>query len=89
MLARRRRDPTRAGNGLFTFSLLQALTDRAADSSLLVRVVGKTTVDEARDYVERYFHDQARASVLFKQTPRFVPARSDRRTALRRLCDDR
>lgn len=84
----RRRDSLHAGNGLFTYSLLRALTDRQADSPSSVKVVGKITVDEARDYIEQYFHDQGQRSVLFRQRPQFVPARTGAHTVLRRLDDE-
>lgn len=83
-----RRDSDHAGNGLFTYTLLRALTDRQADSRSSVKVVGKITVDEAREYIEQYFHDQAQRSVLFRQRPDFVPSRTGAHTVLRRLDDE-
>lgn len=84
-----RRDLKHSGNGLFTYTLLRALTDRKADDAQSsVKIIGKITVDEARDYIEQYFHDQAQRSVLFRQRPQFVPARTGARTVLRRLDDE-
>ena len=79
------RDSALRGNGVFTYTLLQAMTDERADTKLTSRYIGKITVDEAADYIEEYFLSKSQTSVLFSQKPLFVPARGGARIVLRTL----
>ena len=83
----RRRGVELAGNGLFSYALLRSVTDPQADTPTPVRMIGKIVFDEAKDYIEQYFQDQAKTSIHFRQTPWIVPARTGERTVIRRLDD--
>lgn len=79
------RDVSLKGNGVFSFALLNSLTNDDADSKSPSLFPGKITIEESIVYIMDLFIKNRNSSILFNQKPMHVPSRNGEPLVLRTL----